>query len=128
MKYFVNACEREASGHENYIEFMIANSTKKFWDEESLYMLESTMKETGFDVFWYECMLKDLVFDMDSISQTDIKRMASAAVKYGGTILEVMNELKPWVEEKLAQGNRAIYIERAEDLALEYRGVQDEVK
>ena len=43
MKYFVDAETREASGHENYIEFQLPDATEEFWDKTSLYMLEETM-------------------------------------------------------------------------------------
>lgn len=39
MKYFVDAEERVASGHENYIEFQPPAATEEFWNEASLYML-----------------------------------------------------------------------------------------
>ena len=112
MKYFVDAKERIASGHENYIEFQPPRATKEFWDESSLYMSESTMLETGFYEFWTKCMSDDIIFDMDTISRNDILQMLIEAKQCGGVILEVVNELIAWIRVQLKETDDFISINR----------------
>jgi len=68
MKYFIDAKSRTASGHENYIEFQVPNHKEEFWDDDSLYMSEAALNETGFRKFWTDCMFNDIVFDLDTVA------------------------------------------------------------
>ena len=68
MKFFINATQREASGHENYIEFQRTNTTKEFWDENSLYMSYECLEKTKFNSFIYFCAFTDILLDGDTIS------------------------------------------------------------
>lgn len=123
MKYFVNAEERLASGHENYIEFQPPTVTEEFWDKASLYTLETTMGETGFGAFWCDCMHEDIVFDMASFDKSELTQMIDKAAKYGGTVFEVISELKEWVDSQLAE---VVVVNWASDRALARRQAQRE--
>ena len=123
MKYFVNAEERVASGHENYIEFQPPSATEEFWDNASLYMLETTMDETGFGSFWCDCMHEDIVFDMASFTKDELVQMADKAAILGGTVVEVIAELKDWVDSQLAE---VVTVNWASDRALARRREQRE--
>lgn len=80
MKYFVDAETREASGHENYIEFQLPDATEEFWDKTSLYMLDETTDETGFGEFWSNCMYDGIVFDMCSFSKDELDLMVAEII------------------------------------------------
>ena len=123
MKYFVNAEERVASGHENYIEFQLSSATEEFWDNTSLYMLETTMDETGFGSFWCDCMYEGIVFDMTSFDKSELAQMVDKAAKYGSTVIEVLSELKAWVDSQLAE---VVTVNWASDRALARRREQRE--
>lgn len=110
MKYFIDAKERIASGHENYIEFQVPNHKEEFWDDDSLYMSEAVLNETGFRKFWTDCMYNDIVFDMDTISREEIQGMIKVSQNYGNTVLEVLNELKTWTELYLCEDKQVIGI------------------
>lgn len=71
-KYFVDSNERTASGKEDYVEFQSVDAAEEFWDEASLYMLETTMAQTGFGEFWRDCMDNGLVFDMHTLSRAGL--------------------------------------------------------
>lgn len=123
MKYFVNAEERVASGHENYIEFQPPSATEEFWDKTSLYMLETAMEETGFGDYWCDCMREDIVFDMASFTKDELAQMIDRAAKHGGTVIEVISELKDWVDSQLAE---VVNVNWASDRALSRRRAQRE--
>lgn len=123
MKYFVNSEERVASGHENYIEFQPPEAMEEFWDNTSLYILESTMGETGFGDFWRDCMHEGIVFDMASFDKSELAQMVDKAAKYGSTVIEVLSELKAWVDSKLAE---VVTVNWASDRALARRREQRE--
>lgn len=108
MKYFIDAKARIASGHENYIEFQVPNHKEEFWDDDSLYMSEAVLSETGFRKFWTDCMYNDIVFDMDTISKEEMQGMMKAVKNYGETVLEVLNELKTWTEIYFCEDNQVI--------------------
>lgn len=110
MKYFIDAKARTASGHENYIEFQVPNHKEEFWDDDSLYMSEATLNETGFRKFWTDCMYNDIVFDMDTISREEIQGMIKVSQNYGNTVHEVLNELKTWTELYLCEDKQVIGI------------------
>ena len=124
MKHFINAAERVASGHENYIEFQPPAATEEFWDKASLYMLETTMGETGFGSFWRDCMHEDIVFDMASFTKDELVKMADKASDLGGTVIEVISELKDWVDSLHAE---VVTVNWASDRALARRREQREV-
>ena len=107
MKYFVNAEERAASGHENYIEFQLPAATDDFWDNTSLYMLETTMHETEFYEFWNSFGYDGMIFINDSFSKDELTQISAKAAEYGGTILEIISELKDWVD---AQNTDVIHL------------------
>ena len=123
MKYFINANERVASGHENYIEFQPPDATEDFWDKTSLYMHEITMAETGFGAFWCNCMYEDIVFDMASFKKDELIQMVDKAAKCGVTIIEVISELKEWADSQLAE---IVTVNWASDRALARRIAQRE--
>ena len=108
MKYFIDAKARIASGHENSIEFQVPNHKEEFWDDDSLYMSEAVLSETGFRKFWTDCMYNDIVFDMDTISKEEMQGMMKAVKNYGETVLEVLNELKTWTEIYFCEDNQVI--------------------
>ena len=108
MKYFIDAKARTASGHENYIEFQIPEHKAEFWDNDSLYMSEAVLSETGFRKFWTDCMYNDIVFDMDTISKEEMQGMTQVAQNYGNAVLDVLNELKTWTELYLREDNQVI--------------------
>lgn len=124
MKYFVNAKERIASGHENYIEFQLPWATEEFWDETSLYMLEETLEDTGFGHFWDDCTYDRIVFDMNSFTKGELAEMTNEAVKCGGIVLEVISELKDWVDSHLSKEKQAIWVNWECDRALARRSKQ----
>ena len=123
MKYFVDAETREASGHENYIEFQLPDATEEFWDKTSLYMLDETTDETGFGEFWSNCMYDGIVFDMCSFSKDELDLMVAEAAKCGGVVFEVISELSNWVENNLAN---AVGLNWASDRAFARRRAQRE--
>ena len=112
MKYFIDAKARTASGHENYIEFQTPEHKEEFWDNDSLYMSEAVLNETGFQNFWTDCVYNDIVFDMDTISKEEMQGMAQVAENYGDTVLEVFNELKAWTELHLCEDKQVIGVVR----------------
>ena len=118
MKYFVNAEERTASVHENYVEFQLPSAAEEFWDRTSLYLPETAMVETGFGDFWCDCIHEGLVFDMDSFSKDELAQMADKAADRGGAVLEVISELKDWAD---AQPAEVIVVNCASDCALARR-------
>lgn len=120
MKYFMNAEQRVASGHENYIDFRLPAATEEFWDKTSLYMLETTLQETGFGDFWRSCMCEDIVFDMTSFSRDELAQMADKA---SGTILEVISELQEWIDTQFV---KSIIVNWPIDRELERRRAQRE--
>ena len=87
MKCFVDAEERVASGHENYIQFQPPAATEEFWDEASLYMLETTMGETGFGNFQRDCMHENIIFDMGAFDKDELTQMADKAAECGGIVI-----------------------------------------
>ena len=119
MKYFFVQTEVDFLQIENYIEFCPPNAAKELGDEKSLYMHEMTMNETGFDEFWCECMRKDLVFDMDTISKEDLEIMINEAIKHGSMILDILMELKLWSDTYFSQGDQLISINRKFDYFME---------
>lgn len=123
MKYFVDAETREASGHEDYIEFQLPTATEEFWDKTSLYMLEETMCETGFGEFWSNCMYDGIVFDMASFSEDELKQMVVAAAKCRETVFEVISELSEWIRINQAE---SIGVNWVSDRALARRRSQRE--
>ena len=118
MKYFIDAKTRIASGHENYIEFQIPNHKEEFWDDDSLYMSETVLNETGFRKFWTDCMYNDIVFDMDTISNDEMLRMLKTAESYGDTVLEIVKELKAWAEVYFCEPKQCIGVVREYDRIL----------
>lgn len=124
MKYFVDAKERIASGHERFVEFQSPDAAEEFWDKTSLYMPESTMAETGFGEFWSNCMHNDIVFDMATISEADLLRMKREAAKYGGNIPAVSNELTAWMDTWKTEGKTTILVCWESDRALARRRAQ----
>ena len=121
MKHFIDANERAASGHENYIEFQLPCASKEFWDDTSLYISEEVLGETGFVEFWSNCMYDGIVFDMSSFTKDELAQMAERAAECGGTVLEVITELKAWVDTQLIQGNSPIFTIWESDRALARR-------
>ncbi len=118
MKHFVDLSTRIASGHENYVEFQLPAAAVEFWDPTSLYMLETEMADTGFASFWSNCVLDNIVFDMDSFTKEELSQMLEAAQPCGGTVLSVLNELWKWVNAKLSESNQRIGVVWAPDRAM----------
>lgn len=108
MKYFIDAKARTASGHENYIEFQIPGCKEEFWDDDSLYMSEEVLNETGFCKFWTDCVYNNIVFDMDTISHDEMLGMLEAARSYENTVLEIIKEFKTWAEVHFCESDQYI--------------------
>lgn len=124
MKYFVNSTELIASKHKNYTEFQLPNSEKKFWDDESVYMHEDTLNSTGFNAFWEDCMYDFIVFDMDTISKEELSKMIVKANKYDKVILEILNELKIWIDGHNLNTDKPIAVFREYDREDERRRIE----
>lgn len=108
MKYFVSLEERVRSGHENYIEFQLPGA-KAESDKVSLYMPESVMEETGFGAFWTQCMYDDIVFDRDTICLDELSKMMEAGKQQSDVVLEVMEELRAWLEAHSASCSGVVW-------------------
>ena len=110
MKYFISADEREKVGCEKFIEFRLPNDERELCGGQSLYIAESAIKETGFRDFWVQCMADDLVFDMDTISKTDLALMWAESIVSGNEVREILAELRSWAAPFLDAGNKYIEV------------------
>lgn len=126
MKYFVDSKAREASCHENYLEFQLPTATEEFWDKTSLYLSNELLRKTGFGEFWCDCMREDIVFDMSTISKDDLMHLETAALECGGEIPEVIYELKAWADSHLDVEEQVIGVNWESDRALARRRAQRE--
>lgn len=118
MKYFCDANRRIASGNENYVEFMVPDPKKGFWDDESIYMLETDMKDTGFEDFLHFCVREFILFDTSSFSKEELSLMTQAAGCRSEIILEIISELHEWAEAYLTEPSQRIMLNWGYDRAM----------
>ena len=105
MKYFIEeiGCMRK---NDKYAEFRVCDLRNKI----SVYMIKSVMDETKIRDFWQECMREDIVFDMDSVSKSELRKMAEKAEKCGEIIFDVVHELKAWADLHLTDEKKIVLV------------------
>ena len=106
MQYFIEeiGCIKE---NDTYAEFRVFDPR----NNTSVYMLRSVTDKTKFCDFWQECMQEDIVFDMNSVSKSELEKMAKKAEKCGGIIFDAVFEFKTWADLHLTDDKKIILVD-----------------
>lgn len=97
MKYFMTNEQRIAAGITNCVEFQRQNAKDEYWDEASVYISYEMWENTGLRELFDDLLLRDVLFDLDTINSEDWEKITIEALRIGGTIAEAILELQPWM-------------------------------
>ena len=99
MKYFITAKQRKASQSTLYFEFQKGHFKGKFWKDDSVYLHTDTFDQLGlFELF--SAIAPDFCYySTTEISHGQYETLKSTALKLGGEIATVIEELDVWAAE-----------------------------
>ena len=99
MKYFITANQRKASQSTLYFEFQKGRFNRAFWKEDSVYLHADTFDRLGLCELLTATVPDFCYYSTTQISPAQYEALKSTALKLGGEIAALIEELDMWVAE-----------------------------